>query len=135
MLTAAPQLLAGLYPPFAQAVGVLQQYAAHYGLRGVIPSTGGFRSPAEQERLFAIGRTRLEIAQRTKKFGRGGSVTDAPPGSSAHNWGLAIDVEGPDQAAIIALGKKLGFGTVSWDPAHLEWPKWQQMLRSYGIQV
>jgi LAS superfamily LD-carboxypeptidase LdcB len=88
----------------------------------------GYRSLSEQAALYAKGRTAAEISARISKHGAGGAVTDAPPGSSAHNYGLAIDIEGRDQATIIALGKWIGFGTVSWDPAHLEWPNWQHLL-------
>lgn len=134
MITVAPQLLAGLWPPFADAVRYLLAYAERRGLRGTIPATGGYRSMAEQARLFAIGRTRVEQLRKVKKHGRGGAVTDAPPGTSAHNYGLAIDVEGPDQAAIVRLARQLGFGTVSWDPAHIEYPGWQALLKQLGIR-
>jgi len=55
-------------------------------------------------------------------------VTDAWAGQSPHNYGLAVDIEGPDQASIIDIGRQLGFGTVSWDPAHLEYPNWRSLL-------
>lgn len=118
--------LAGLWPPFADAVRYLQAYADYYGLRGEVSS--GFRSNTEQAELFAKGRTAQEVAGRVRKQGRGGTVTDAPPGASAHNYGLAIDIEGRDQQQIVALARALGFGTVSWDPAHIEWPQWQSLL-------
>lgn len=120
--------LAGLWPPFRAAVtDYLLPWVEYIGAEGRIVS--GYRSMAEQTRLYAIGRTPQEIAQRVAKQGRGGAVTDAWPGSSAHNYGLAIDVEGPGQQVIVALGRSLGFGTVSWDPAHLEWPNWTGLLR------
>lgn len=127
MLTADASLLSGLWPPFAEAVRILKAYADYFQLSARIVS--GFRSLAEQERLYAKGRTPAEITARVSKRGTGGSVTDAPPGSSSHNYGLAIDVEGPNQADVVWLARELGFGTVSWDPAHIEWPNWQQLLR------
>lgn len=115
-----------LWPPFAEAVHILSLWVDYYGLRGSIES--GYRSLEEQERLYAIGRTSGEIRARVKKKGQGGAVTDAAPGESAHNYGLAVDVYGPDQLKIVALAKELGFGTVSWDPPHLEWPNWRSLL-------
>ena len=118
--------LSGLWPPYAEAVRILMRYSDYYGLQGTIVS--GYRSLEEQTRLYAKGRTAAEVQARVRKQGRGGAVTDAPPGTSAHNYGLAVDLEGRDQALIIDLGRQLGFGTVSWDPAHLEWPNWQSLL-------
>lgn len=127
MLTVPSSILSGLWPPFAEAVRYLQLYVDYFRLDARV--TSGHRSMEEQARLYAKGRTPQEIKSQVAKRGTGGAVTDAPPGASAHNWGLAIDVEGRDQAKVIQLGRALGFGTVSWDPAHLEWPGWQQLLR------
>lgn len=119
--------LSGLWPPMAEAVRYLQQWIDYQQLTVTIVS--GYRPMAEQQKLYALGRTPAEIAARVRKQGRGGSVTDAPPGSSAHNYGLAVDVEGRDQRAVLALAGHIGFGLVSWDPAHIEWPGWQQLVR------
>ena len=116
----------GLWPPFSAAVRYLQAYCSYYNLEGSIVS--GLRSNSEQANLYAQGRTVYEIANRISREGTGGTVTDAPPGSSAHNYGLAVDVEGRDQQRIIALAAALGFGTVSWDPAHIEWPGWRSLI-------
>ena len=118
--------LSGLWPPFAGAVQYLLQYAQYYQLEGRIVS--GYRSFAEQTQLYAQGRTLDQINRQVALHGTGGSVTDAPAGSSAHNYGLAVDVEGRDQASILQLARAIGFGTVSWDPAHIEWPNWQGLL-------
>jgi peptidoglycan L-alanyl-D-glutamate endopeptidase CwlK len=53
--------------------------ASNVGIDLVV--TQGLRSNAEQERLFAQGRTT-----------EGPIVTNAPPGSSWHNFGMAFDV-------------------------------------------
>lgn len=119
--------LSGLWPPFAAAVrDYLQPWANYLGYEGSVVS--GYRSNDEQLILVRKGRTPWEVANRVKKQGRDGAVTDAWPGESAHNYGLAIDVEGRDQGQIIALAQWIGFGTVSWDPAHLEWPNWRALL-------
>lgn len=119
--------LSGLWPPFSDAVRYLQAWCEFYSLNAQIVS--GYRSIEEQAALYAKGRTPSEVAQRVRKQGHGGAVTDAPPGDSAHNYGLAVDVEGPDQRAVISIAQQLGFGTVSWDPAHIEWPGWQSLIR------
>lgn len=119
--------LYGLWPPFSDAVRYLIAWANYYGLSASIVS--GYRSGEEQARLYAQGRTPYEIAHHVSKQGAGGSVTDAAAGESAHNYGLAVDVEGRDQAAVIQLARQIGFGTVSWDPAHIEWPGWRSLIR------
>lgn len=118
--------LSGLWPPMSEAVRYLQQWAEYFRLEGEVVS--GFRSSPEQARLYALGRTPNEVARGIAKHGQGGAVTDAQPGDSAHNYGLAVDIEGRDQGAIIQLGAQIGFATVSWDPAHLEWPGWRSLL-------
>jgi len=126
MAVSGTSYLYGLWPPFSEAVRYLLAYASYYNLEGSIVS--GLRSLQEQAGLYAQGRTQSEILNRVSKRGAGGSVTDAPPGSSAHNYGLAVDIEGRDQARIIQLARAIGFGTVSWDPAHIEWPGWQNLV-------
>jgi hypothetical protein len=119
--------LGQLWPPFASAVqNWLMPWVEYYGLRGTIVS--GYRSFAEQDQLYRLGRSQWQYSQHVKLQGTQGSVTDAWAGQSPHNYGLAVDIEGPDQAAIISIGKQLGFGTVSWDPAHLEYPNWRSLL-------
>ena len=84
----------------------------------------------EQEELYRRGRSWLEVRRRVKKRGAGGAVTDAAPGESAHNYGLAVDFDGPDRDRARALAVAMGFGTVpgTWDPYHLEWPSWRAAL-------
>jgi hypothetical protein len=40
---------------------------------------------------------------------------------------MALDLEGPDWASAMEIARQLGFGTVSWDPAHIEHPAWRQI--------
>jgi D-alanyl-D-alanine carboxypeptidase len=119
--------LSGLWPPFSEAVEYLLAYAQSYQLEGTIVS--GYRSLQEQTLLYSQGRTLDQITNQVALRGAGNSVTDAPAGQSAHNFGLAIDVEGPDRDRIVSLAGALGFGTVSWDPEHIEWPNWRMLLR------
>jgi LAS superfamily LD-carboxypeptidase LdcB len=83
----------------------------------------------EQAQLYAIGRTAEEVAAHVSKQGRDGAVTDALPGQSAHNYGLAVDFDNP---ALRHLAAEIGFGTVSWDPAHVEWPGWRHIIWIVG---
>ena len=110
----------------AAAVRYLLAYCAYYSLEGQIVS--GRRSNQEQAALYAQGRTQDEINRQVSKSLGGLVVTNAPPGSSAHNYGMAIDVEGRDQALILQLARAIGFELVTGDPAHIQWPGWRNLL-------
>ena len=116
------QHLSGLWPPFAEAVRYLLAWADHYGLDPVV--TEGYRTRERQELLYAQGRTRP-----------GAIVTQARGGESAHNYGLAADITSRDgygsakARAIHTLAQQIGFGTISWDEPHVEWPNWRGLLR------
>jgi hypothetical protein len=62
---------------------------------------------------------------------RGRVPVAAPPGSSAHEFGLAADVEAAnpgDQGRLIALGQQMGLAhPMSYDPTHFEAPNWRQV--------
>lgn len=126
MAIAGSLYLSGLWPPMSEAVRYLLVYCSFYGYQGEIRS--GYRSNQEQAALYAQGRSQLEITQRVHKPLGGLIVTNAPPGTSAHNFGLAVDIEGRDQSAIISLARAIGFGTVAGDPAHIEWPNWRSLI-------
>jgi peptidoglycan L-alanyl-D-glutamate endopeptidase CwlK len=106
------------------------------GYRVVIAS--GTRTMGEQAALYAKGRT-----------AGGAKVTNAPPGESAHNFGLAVDFafgnaigqptwpEGAPWAAVAAIGKRLG---LEWggdwkggfvDRPHLELPVWRNVRTAW----
>jgi len=111
----------------SEAVRYLMAYANSYGLSGSVVS--GYRSFREQVELYQKGRSTSEVINRVAKHGAGGTVTDAYAGESAHNYGLAVDIEGPNQAEILELAVAIGFQTVTWDPAHIEWPNWRSLFR------
>ena len=77
--------------------------------------TQGLRTWEEQDRLYAIGRTRAPIG---RKF----IVTNAPGGRSWHNFGLAFDI-----AVLDALGK------ADWDTAHPGWARAGEIGKSLGL--
>ena len=121
-----------LHPAFRQALAQLAEVLTRRGLTALI--TGGFRTFAEQDILFAQGRTTP-----------GDIVTKARGGESNHNYGLAVDmfpvldgrvlVEVPGdaasarrfketQTAIIEeserIGLSSGFRFSSVDPPHVQ---------------
>jgi peptidoglycan LD-endopeptidase CwlK len=105
---------------------------ANAGLDVLITCT--LRSNAEQAALWAKGRT-----------APGSRVTDAPPGRSAHNFGLAIDIvplvdgkpdwNGADPVwdQVGALGQAAGLtwlgapGSPFPEKPHLEHPDWRAL--------
>lgn len=118
--------LSALDSEFAQALQMYDAWLQQFGAE--LRIVNGFRSFAEQWELYQKGRTPNEIANHVRKQGRDGAVTDALPGQSAHNYGLAVDIDPdyPYTREIVQVAKLLGFGTVSWDPDHIEYPNWQQ---------
>jgi len=126
MAVSGTSYLYGLWPPMAAAVRYLLAYCAYYSLAGQIAS--GLRSNQEQAILYAQGRTADEIRRQVSKPLGGLVVTNAVPGRSAHNFGLAIDVEGRDQALILQLAKAIGFELVTGDPGHIQWPGWRALV-------
>lgn len=116
----------GLNPIVKERTQQLIQQAAKKGITVVI--TDGFRSAAEQERVYQQGRTVS-----------GKIVTNAKGGQSYHNYGLAVDFalktpsgkifwdmhyDGnkngiPDWDEVVAIAKKLGF---KWGG---DWPRFK----------
>lgn len=81
------------------------------------------RSPIRQAQLYSQGR-----------HSKGPIVTHARPGESAHQWGLAVDVEPipltmRNWKLLRHTASRLGFGLLGeWDPGHLQHPQWPQIL-------
>lgn len=132
--------VSGLHPELAAASKELARLAKAAGISVVF--TDGFRSPAEQDELYARGRTT-----------DGSVVTHAQGGESFHNYGLAIDFalenrkgdyiwdmeyDGnrngkADWMEVVTIAKKLGF---SWGG---DWPDFKdnphlQMDFGYSIR-
>lgn len=85
--------------------------------RAKIRITQGLRTFKEQDQLYAIGRTKP-----------GKKVTNAKPGQSIHNYGLAVDI------CLIIDGK-----TASWDTAKdwdnnkvADWYECVKIFAKYG---
>lgn len=71
--------LDALYPPFMRKL--LDVLATAREMGQDYYAISGFRSPEEQDAIYAQGRTKS-----------GPKVTNARGGFSAHNWGIAVDV-------------------------------------------
>mgnify|MGYP001571352369 CR=1 FL=1 len=80
----------GLDPEFVKRLNLFEKKLYEHGIRVIM--TWGYRSIAQQDDLYAIGRTKP-----------GKTVTNAKGGYSWHNFGLAADY------AFITNGK------VNWD--------------------
>lgn len=86
-------------------------YLADNGIGGTVFDV--YRSCEEQNRRFRLGDSRARC------------------GESAHQYGLAFDFvvsEGEQsqrQRDLQAFWRQLGFVTLDWDPAHVEYPNWR----------
>jgi peptidoglycan LD-endopeptidase CwlK len=116
--------LSQVFPGLADKVRAM---AAQLEAEGIdIRVTQSLRSMAEQEALYAQGRTEP-----------GQIVTDARPGSSWHNYGLAVDVapltpQGVDWniahpvwGRIVAVGTSLGLFAGAEFRTFPDWPHFQ----------
>jgi peptidoglycan L-alanyl-D-glutamate endopeptidase CwlK len=97
----------------ARAAALLQ-LCAQAGLSVMVSQ--GLRSWAEQDALYAKGRTAPPI-------GRQHVVTKAKGGQSYHNFGLAFDI-----MILDALGK------ADWNPSHPGWNAAGALGKSVGLE-
>ena len=117
-----------LYPPLRDKAAQFVKLCAQAGFAVLI--TQGLRTWAEQEAMYAQGRLPLaKVNALRKKAGLGAIalkenriVTNAPAGSSWHNYSLAFDF-----VVLDALGK------ADWNSAHPQWKKAGQLGTSIGL--
>lgn len=110
MNSASEKRLAQLMPEFADRV---RQMVAAVNKRGhKIEVTQGLRTFAEQDMLYAQGRTR-----------RGPIVTNAKGGQSLHNYGVAVDF------ALMVNGK------YTWPEHHPVWRIIGEEARKVGLEA
>lgn len=102
--------LSRVYPPLAIRGRALVELCAHAGVAVLV--TQGLRTYAEQNALYAKGRTKP-----------GKKVTNAKGGQSYHNFGLAFDV-----VVLDAMGK------ADWDDAHPGWALAGKLGKSVGLE-
>ncbi len=118
-----PVSYAKLCPEFARRLQSFEQSLAQHGLQMRV--TMAYRSLAEQANLYAKGRT-----------APGRIVTNAKPGSSAHNYGLAADF-------CFTAGKPYDGHNAEWqqfgklaEQAGLEWAgSWQKFVELCHVQM
>jgi peptidoglycan LD-endopeptidase CwlK len=101
--------LVTLHPAFRPKVDLFQRQAISNGLDVLIYCT--MRTFQEQAQLYAQGRTLP-----------GKIITNAKPGESAHNFGLAFD------------GAPLIGGKIDWDPENPIWAKYGQIAAMVGLE-
>lgn len=133
--------LAGVNPQLAARAKAVAADLAKKGVQVAV--TSGYRSKAEQKALYAQGRQPLaQVNALRKAAGMGpitakanlGTVTKAKPGSSLHNFGLAVDMVPVENGkptwtpkdpktwnTIAAAAKKFGLTPgPAWDKPHYE---------------
>jgi len=113
-----------LHPFVAGVAAAIVKQLREDGIRAVV--TSGYRSLAKQRQLYA-------------RYRRGGPLA-APPGSSAHNYGLAVDIalvgqprESRDYRRMHRIAERLGLVPLRGeagriDPYHVEVPNWQRLV-------
>lgn len=108
----------GLVPAFRERVEWGLSYAEAYGASLTV--TSGKRSSQEQRRLYELF-----------KAGKGHPAN--APGTSAHEFGLAVDVAADDPRwypSLHSLWRALGLAVpYSREPWHVEVPNWQRYVR------
>lgn len=107
------RLLTDLRPEIRPQVDAFLDACAQEGIDVLVTCT--LRSNADQAALYAKGRTVAPIGRRFV-------VTDAPPGQSAHNYGLAIDVV------------PMVNGKPDWNGADPVWQRIGQLGQLSGLQ-
>jgi len=106
--------LAKLHPVVTLRGRCMVDLCAEAGLALLV--TQGLRTWAEQDALYAKGRTVAPVGQKH-------IVTKAKGGQSWHNFGLAFDI-----VVLDSVGK------ADWDSSHPGWRKAAQLGKSVGLE-
>jgi len=107
------QRLAKVHPALATRVRTMMETLSQSGIEIIV--TQGLRTWAEQDALYAKGRTIPPIGKRY-------FVTQSRGGESFHNFGLAVDI-----VVLDALRK------ADWDIAHPAWATAGEVGQSLGL--
>lgn len=107
----------------AEATTIYSEICAALTGRAMCRYTFTLRSLAEQNALYAQGRTKP-----------GSIVTNAKGGQSWHNWGMAVDI-----ALVLDTNKDGKFDTASWDDKgdydadkHSDWMEIVAIFKKHG---
>lgn len=85
------------------------------------------RSIAEQDGLYALGRTKVNPDGKSTKKPKGNIVTNARGGQSMHNYGLAIDI------AFVVNKEGSWETTKDWDKDGIsDWMEVVRIFKKYG---
>jgi LysM repeat protein len=106
--------LAELHPIVTLRGRCMVDLCAQAGLAILV--TQGLRTFAEQDALYAVGRTKAPIGKQY-------IVTNARGGQSWHNFGLAFDI-----VVLDSVGK------FDWDASHPGWRKAAELGKSVGLE-
>lgn len=108
--------LRGLAPQLRPAAEYLLNVARQYGLHPTV--TSAKRTRAEQQRLYDRARAGLS------------KYPAAPPGRSAHEYGMALDVVVPDDEWPLwnEIRTRIGFHWAASDIVHSEVPGWRGIV-------
>lgn len=117
-----------LHPVTREGLALLRRYGQRFGIRFRV--TSGFRSIGRQRELYNLWKAGSPLQR----------LPVAPPGTSTHNYGLALDivpVAPTTEAQLVELATAIGFlwGGKS-DPVHfqvIDQDYFRQLLRNAGI--
>lgn len=98
--------------------------------RAMCRFTYTLRTFQEQQALYDLGRTCKNVSGATAKKPMGSIVTNARPGQSFHNYGLAVDI------ALILDGREASWDTVKdFDGDRVaDWMECVKVFKKYGWQ-
>lgn len=117
-----------LHPVTREGLELLRRYGAQFGVRFRV--TSGYRSIGRQRELYNLWKAGSPLQR----------LPVAVPGTSTHNYGLALDivpVPPTTEAQLVDLATAIGF---LWagksDPVHfqvIEQPYFRTLLKNAGI--
>jgi peptidoglycan L-alanyl-D-glutamate endopeptidase CwlK len=117
-----------LHPKIREAA--LQAYndAVRETPKGVHPIiTDGYRTYAESDALYKLGRTVVNPDGKSTKKPMGDIVSNSKGGQSWHNFGLAIDF------ALQITNEETGKTTTIWDENHHSWKTVVDAFKAQGF--
>ena len=93
MDTPTKSQIAKLHPSIrAEVTKIVQECDTVLTGKAKVRITQGLRTFAEQNDLYALGRTKVNPVGKTARKPLGNIVTNATAGKSVHNYGFAVDI-------------------------------------------